>query len=78
MNRSNKTRLLLRDKYKVVHSDRLYRPIIDYRACRCSTDTNNDTQADDTQCNTILLNNIVLISTNYKPVYCICNCFKVD
>ena len=26
MNRSTKTRLLLRDKYKVVHSDRLYRP----------------------------------------------------
>ena len=25
MNRSTKTRLLLRDKYKVVHSDRLYR-----------------------------------------------------
>ena len=27
MNRSTKTRLLLRDKYKVVHSDRLYRPV---------------------------------------------------
>ena len=28
MNRSNKTKLLLRDKYRVVHSDRLYRPIV--------------------------------------------------
>ena len=28
INRSIKTRLLLRDKYKVVHSDRLYRPSI--------------------------------------------------
>ena len=27
MTRSTKTRLLLRDKYKVVHSDRLYRPV---------------------------------------------------
>ena len=30
MNRSTKTRLLLRDKYKVVHSDRLYRPLPDW------------------------------------------------
>ena len=29
-----------------------------------------------TQCNAILLDNIVLINTNHKPVYC--NCFKVD
>ena len=28
MTRSTKTRLLLRDKCKVVHSDRLYRPVI--------------------------------------------------
>ena len=28
------------------------------------------------QCNTILLDNVVLINTNYKSVYC--NCFKVD
>ena len=28
MTRSTKTRLLLRDKCKVVHSDRLYRPIL--------------------------------------------------
>ena len=27
MTRSTKTRLLLRDKCKVVHSDRLYRPV---------------------------------------------------
>ena len=31
MTRSTKTRLLLRDKCKVVHSDRLYRPHNDYR-----------------------------------------------
>ena len=29
MNLSTKTRLLLRDKCKVVHSDRLYRPALD-------------------------------------------------
>ena len=43
---------------------------IQYRACRCSTENNNK------QCITILLDNIVLINTSYKPVYC--NCFKVD
>ena len=31
MTRSTKTRLLLRDKCKVVHSDRLYRPDISAR-----------------------------------------------
>ena len=30
----------------------------------------------DTQCNPILLDIIVLINTKYKHVYC--NCFKVD
>ena len=33
MNRSTKTRLLLRDKYQVVHSDRLYRPAISSTVC---------------------------------------------
>ena len=51
MNRSTKTRLLLRDKYKVVHSDRLYRPahsllanthsivLCDSRASHCDINT---------------------------------------
>ena len=34
------------------------------------------TDNNDRQCKTILLENITLINTNYKPVYC--NCFKVD
>ena len=28
MNRSNKTRLLSRDKYRVIHSDRLYSTVL--------------------------------------------------
>ena len=36
---------------------------IDYRACRCSTDTNNDTQ-----CNTILLDNIGKNYGVYKQI----------
>ena len=44
---------------------------IHYRACRCSIDS-------DTQCNTILPDNIVQMNTNYKPVYAHGNCFKVN
>ena len=29
------TRLLLRDKYKVVHSDRLYRPVLQLKVYQC-------------------------------------------
>ena len=41
MTRSTKTRLLLRDKCKVVHSDRLYRPHVN-ALLRDETYTKND------------------------------------